>query len=266
MSDPTPNFTTDNIDYAHTPAVARLHAAAAREKSEPVTQTPPISMGMMLTVMGFVLGLGLVAGGYFLSNMGTISHPDISDSRGFGYPPVLPEGADGPAPPPSDEKLHEPEMWIAQGKAAFGTNCAACHQLHGEGIPGQFPPLKGSEFVIHGEKRLIAILMHGVTGSLSVNGKSFNGVMEPLGGKVGKKMTAQILSYIRNEWGNKGSLIYEDQIDALMKELGTRPSYNEAELRSIPEDANAPASSWPEKLKGGGAPAAAPAKPNPTAK
>ena len=79
--------------------------------------------------------------------------------------------------------------------------------------------------------------------------------MQPLGAGLPDKDLAQLLSYIRNEWGNKASIIYEDQVKAVRKELGNRSPYSEAELRAIPADANAPASEWIEKLKAGAAPA-----------
>lgn len=251
MSEPTP----DNIDYAHTSNVARMHAAVAREKIEPIAKATPITLGVIAGIMG----LAIIAGGYFGSNTGPITDWGTANIKGYGYKPQLPDGSRS-APPPSEEKLHEPEAWLAQGRAEYAL-CASCHQLSGEGVAGQFPPLKNSEFVIKGERRLVAILKHGIAGGLSVNGKSFNGNMEPLGStKLTPKQLAQVLSYVRNEWGNKGSLLYEDQIVALAKELGNRPSYSEAELRAIDENANAPASTWPERLlkaAAGGAPAPA---------
>lgn len=245
----------DNIDYSHTVNVARMHAAVAREKNVPAAKATPITLG----VIAGIVGLAIIAGGYFGANTGPISKWGVANIKGYGYKLELPEGTSS-APPLTDTELHQPEAWLAQGRAEYAL-CASCHQLSGEGTPGQYPPLKNSEFVIKGEKRLVAILKHGITGSLTVNGKAYNGVMEPLGStKLTAKQLAQVLSYIRNEWGNKASIIYEDQINALSKELGNRPSYTDTELRAIDENANAPASEWPEKLKkaAGGAAAATP--------
>ncbi|HWB03576.1 MAG TPA: cytochrome c [Verrucomicrobiales bacterium] len=255
-SSPNPNLNPDNIDYAPTSNVARLHAAVAREKNVPVAKATPITMG----IIAGIAGLALVAGAYFASNIGSIGSWGVANVIGYRYVPEPPEGASAAAGP-TEEKLHEPDLWIAQGQSQYAL-CAACHQTTGEGVPGQYPPLKGSEFVIHGEKRLVAILKHGIVGSLTVNGKAFNGTMEPLGStKLNDKQLAQVLSYIRNSWGNKASVIYEDQVKALAKELGNRPAYSEAELRAIPEGDNAPPSEWPEKLKKAAGGAAAPAAP-----
>ncbi len=250
MSLPTP----DNIDYARTSNVARMHAAVAREKIEPIAKATPITLG----VIAGIAGLAFIAGAYFGSNTGPISRLGDANVKGYGYKPDFGEGTGPGARPLTPEQQHEPEVWIAQGKQVYA-NCASCHQPSGVGSPGQYPPLKNSEFVIKGEKRLVAVLHHGVAGSLTVNGQSFNGVMEPWGSsKLGPKQTAQVLSYIRNEWGNKGSIIYEDQVVALFKELGKPNTLSDATLRAIPEDANAPASEWPEKLKKAAGGAAAP--------
>ena len=240
---------TDNIDYSPTSNVARLHAAAAREKGDPAAKATPIS----LRIIGAIVVIGILAGSYRGANTGT----DVSAAniKGYDYPlkfdGVSVTGGAGLTP----LELHQSKNWIAAGKTKYG-QCAACHTGTGEGQPGQFPPLKGSEFVIKGEKRVISILQHGINGSLTVNGKPFNGQMQPLGGAMPDKDLAQLLSYIRNEWGNSASVIYEDQVKAVRKDIGNRAPYSEAELRAIPEDANAPVSEWIEKLKAGAAPAA----------
>lgn len=239
----------ENIDYSRTANVTRLHSAAAREKADPAARPVPISLWAVVCIGA----IGIMAGGYFGSNTG--KNFGIANIQGYNYDLQFPEGAAGGAAVLSDEELHQPENWKSAGKAIY-SQCVACHTASGEGQPGLYPPLKASEFVIHGEKRLVAILQHGVTGALTVNGKPFNGQMQPLGAGMTDKQLAQLLSYIRNEWGNAASIIYEDQVNALRKELGNRPSYSEAELRAIPESAGAPASAWPEKLKATAAPAA----------
>lgn len=248
---------TDNIDYAPTSNVARLHAAAAREKDDPAAKGTPIPLG----IVAAVAAIAILAGNYFGGNTGT--NYGVANIKGYDYPLEF-DGVGGAAAPElSPLELHQPANWLAAGKAKYA-QCAACHQGTGEGQPGQFPHLKGSEFVINGEKRIIAILQHGINGSLTVDGKPFNGQMLPLGSGMPDKDLAQVLSYIRNEWGNKASIIYEDQVNAVRKEIGNRSPYSEADLRAIPQDANAPASKWPaELLKAGGpaAPAAGPAAP-----
>ncbi len=250
---------TDNIDYSPTSNVARLHAAAAREKGDPAAKATPIPLG----IIAAIAGVAILAGNYFGGNTG--NNFSAANVKGYDYPLEFSGVGGAAAPELTPMELHQPVNWIAAGKAKYA-QCAACHTATGEGLAGQFPPLKGSEFVINGEKRLIAILQHGINGALTVDGKPYNGQMQPLGAGLPDKDLGQLLSYIRNEWGNKASIIYEDQIKAVRKEMGNRSPYSEAELRAIPQDANAPASEWVEKLKAGaaapaaGAPAPAAAK------
>ena len=55
-----------------------------------------------------------------------------------------------------------------------------CHQGTGEGLPDVFPPLAKSDFLAADPKRAISILLHGLTGPITVNGKDFNSVMPPM--------------------------------------------------------------------------------------
>lgn len=244
----------ENIDYAHTSNVARMHAAAARESGDPTANATPISLG----VVAGLIGIAMLAGSYFGGNKGK----DLSAAniKGYDYPREY-DGVAGAGGGELDPlQLHQPENWIAAGKALFSTNCQSCHQASGAGVPGTYPPLAGSEFVINGEKRPISILIHGLNGSVIVNGKAYNGQMPPQGAKPNTEI-AQLLSYIRSEWGNKASIIYEDQVAAVRKEIGTRSGYTGDEIRALPADASAPPSVWPDKLKAAAGPPAAGAAP-----
>lgn len=96
------------------------------------------------------------------------------------------------------------------GKALFAAQCAACHQATGQGLPGVFPPLAGSEWVT-GEPRVLAnILLHGVTGPITVAGKSYEGAM-PAFRQLGDAELAAVASYIRSAWGNQAALLTPEQ-------------------------------------------------------
>src|ERR1700737_1711262 len=65
------------------------------------------------------------------------------------------------------------------GKALFSANCITCHQANGEGVPGQYPPLAGSEVELgDATNHLIAIVLKGLQGPVVVEGKPFNNAMQ----------------------------------------------------------------------------------------
>ena len=88
------------------------------------------------------------------------------------------------------------------GKALYAAQCAACHQASGAGLPGVFPPLDGSEWV-QGEPRVLAnILLHGITGEITVKGNKYQGAM-PSFAQLSDAELAGIASFIRGNWSNK---------------------------------------------------------------
>jgi len=243
----------DNIDYARTSNVTRMHAAAAREKGDPAAQSTPLSLG----IIAGMIGIAMLAGNYFGGNTG--NDFGAANIKGYEYPRnfdgVVNAGGGGMTP----LELHQPANWIASGKAVYGTNCGSCHGPEGTGVAGQYPHLKGSEFVLGGEMRLTSILLHGITGALTVDGKAFNGQMQPLGTTaLNNTQLAQVLSYVRNSWGNTASVIYEDQIKEARKILGDRASYTGDEIHAQDNTKPLPKSEWTAKLAAGAATPAAP--------
>lgn len=265
MSDSTSNQQplSPDIDYGQTMNVARAHAAVAREKDGGVVdlEPTPLPLWALLPIGAFILAGGI----YFGANFGT--GPNL---KGYHASPVLPAGVE--AGEGEQGSPYEPKRWLAQGKALYSGagGCAACHQANGEGQPGIYPPLKGSEFVIHGDKRPAVIVLHGINGPLTVDGKAYRGEMPAKGATLTNTEIAQIVSYIRSEWGNNASIVYDDQIAAVRQETAGQGIYDEATLRAIPEDAMLPPSRRPEELAAeqaaGGQPAdagAAPSEPAP---
>ncbi|GLV48152.1 cytochrome c-552 [Thermus sp. LT1-2-5] len=68
------------------------------------------------------------------------------------------------------------------GAKLYSANCQSCHQATGQGIPGAFPPLTHLDKVVQakgGREYLIRVVLYGLQGPLSVEGKTYNGVMPP---------------------------------------------------------------------------------------
>src|SRR5436190_8462065 len=146
-----------------------------------------------------------------------------------------------------------------RGKKIFAANCQTCHQASGLGVPGQYPPLAGSEFTTGGSRRPAMIVLKGLQGPVTVKGQQFGtAVMQPWDKTLTDQKIADVLTYERSEWGNNASPVTAEQIAALRKELANHPnSFAEPDILAVPADEDLP----------GAAPAGgAPPKPGEAAK
>jgi mono/diheme cytochrome c family protein len=100
----------------------------------------------------------------------------------------------------------------ADGAALFASMCAACHQANGQGLPGVFPPLAGSEWVQGQPSTAAAIVLHGVTGNLSVKGSNYNGAMPAFGGQLSDEQIAAVLTHVRSQWGNTSGAVSPETV------------------------------------------------------
>jgi mono/diheme cytochrome c family protein len=108
------------------------------------------------------------------------------------------------------------------GKRVFNGTCIACHQATGQGVPGVYPPLAGSEWAQGPEERAIRIVLLGLTGPIKVEGKEFNNSMAALGGSLKDDQIANVLTYVRSEWGNKAPPVEAATVAKIRAELGGR--------------------------------------------
>jgi nitrite reductase (NO-forming) len=108
------------------------------------------------------------------------------------------------------EKASNKAERILFGKRTYDQNCLACHQSNGMGIPGAFPPLAGSDYLLSNPKRAIDILLKGLSGKITVSGKQFNGVMPAV--QLSDEQVANVLTYVLNTWGNNGGEITPSQV------------------------------------------------------
>ena len=122
------------------------------------------------------------------------------------------------------------------GAQVFAAKCAACHQATGLGVPGVFPPLAESEWVLGSPSRLSQILLHGVTGELSVKGVIYKGAM-PAFNSLPDAEIAAVLTYIRSAWGNNAAPISSDFIEQQRSKTTsqTAPYAGGAALEALPE-------------------------------
>jgi mono/diheme cytochrome c family protein len=103
-----------------------------------------------------------------------------------------------------------------EGKKVYNTACLACHQADGAGVPGLNPPLTKTEWVNGDKKRLINIILKGMTQPIEIDGETYENVM-PAQPTLTDQQIADVLTFVRNSFGNKGSAVTPAEVKALRK-------------------------------------------------
>jgi nitrite reductase (NO-forming) len=120
---------------------------------------------------------------------------------------------------PDDDSL---PARVKRGEAVFRGTCSTCHQLDGKGLANVFPPLAGSDFLMADRTRSIRIVLAGLSGPIAVNGAQYDSVMPPLPNLTDHEI-ADVLTYVRNSFGNQGDAIADAEVAAVRRELTATP-------------------------------------------
>jgi nitrite reductase (NO-forming) len=71
------------------------------------------------------------------------------------------------------------------------------------------------------KQRAIGIVLNGLHGKVTVNGNPFDSVMPPMS-QLNDDELANILTFVRNSWGNSGETVSADEVKKL-RESTQRP-------------------------------------------
>lgn len=133
-----------------------------------------------------------------------------------------------------------------RGQAIYMTTCMACHQPNGLGLPGVFPPFDGSEWVTGEARKLVAVVLKGLNGPITVKGVKFPGAVPliPVDTQFpilkDNAKLADVLNYIRTAWSNKAdAAITPEFIQKVREEFKDRttPWTEEEVLKTFPATA-----------------------------
>jgi nitrite reductase (NO-forming)/hydroxylamine reductase len=128
------------------------------------------------------------------------------------------------------QQVHQAEVAGAAGIAAqakagesvYQTTCLACHQADGKGLPGAFPPLAGSDYLLGDKDRAVGVVVRGLEGEVVVNGVKYNSIM-PAMTQLSDQEIADALTYAMNSWGNKGGAVSVSQVAAVRAKAAKEP-------------------------------------------
>ncbi|MBC8325381.1 MAG: dehydrogenase [Verrucomicrobia subdivision 3 bacterium] len=141
------------------------------------------------------------------------------------------EAARPPKPPRALTAAEQGQYEL--GKILYTATCGACHQANGLGEEGKAPPLLDSPFLVGPADRAIGIVLHGVTGPITVHGRQYNMSMPALVGFQPEQVAA-ILTYARREWEHRAEPVTAAQVKRLMEANARREApWTEAELLKL---------------------------------
>lgn len=100
-----------------------------------------------------------------------------------------------------------------RGSKIFTEKCLVCHQPTGQGVPGVFPPLAGSDWLKADIDRAIKVLCEGLSGPLVVNGQRFDNAMPAQ--ILDDQQVADVISFVGASWGNELPPVTAEKVRAV---------------------------------------------------
>jgi mono/diheme cytochrome c family protein len=106
------------------------------------------------------------------------------------------------------------KLSIARGKAVYADQCLVCHQADGGGVQNMNPPLIKTKWVLGDKSVLINIVLKGMNTETEINGDVYHNIMPPHEFMTDQQI-ADVLTYIRNSFGNKAKAITQADVKAV---------------------------------------------------
>ncbi|GAC1483348.1 MAG: hypothetical protein NVS1B5_02440 [Gemmatimonadaceae bacterium] len=201
MDDPTRGSQQNDAPNLE-PDVERLHRQILREPVDPAEGRERAPFWLWAVAVGAVFW-----GGWYLGRTGgtfsSATHVAYA-SRDEGTPKET-----------TGQNTTLPADAIAAGRQVFTKNCQACHQASGLGLPGVFPPLVGSQWVVGSEQIVVRILLDGLHEPIEVKGATFNGVMPTWRNVLKDNEIAAVATYIRQWSPNSAPAVTNETVAAI---------------------------------------------------
>lgn len=129
-----------------------------------------------------------------------------------------------------------PRKVASAGENIYEMACLPCHQPEGKGLPGVYPPLSGSDWVRGDKARIIKVVLHGLTGPVTVAGQNFghtpNAVPMPALGGLTDEQIADVLTFVRGTYGQQAPPVTPAEVKAVRAATSNRQApWTAAELK-----------------------------------
>lgn len=146
-----------------------------------------------------------IAGGAFL--YGVVAIGTMALTRRPMYPVTEPAA---PTVVPTQGGI---QASITRGKQVYLEQCLACHQADANGVPNMNPPLIKTKYVLGNKTTLVKIVLNGMK-EVKIDDNDYTGVMAPHPDLTDEQI-ADVLTYVRNSFGNKASAVTVAQVKAI---------------------------------------------------
>ncbi len=108
---------------------------------------------------------------------------------------------------------------IKAGGAIFADSCSGCHKSDGKGVPHLFSPLAGSAAVQSTDTTtLTRIVLEGAR-TVATPQQPTTAAMPSYGWKLSDQEIADVLTYVRNSWGNEASPVSASDVEKVRETL-----------------------------------------------
>ncbi len=201
----------DSVSYLSGSTMPPWHAVGLRNlaSAEPVAQLLKTGVNDHAAAYGPMTEVVSGSTQYFAeADLSAVAQflTSLSDGKGAST------GALGPGSVPDT-------LYTTRGGLGYDQFCSSCHQRDGRGAPGVFPPLAGNESVLSEDPTsVIHVVLTGWTEAMTQHSK--HAFTMPDYSQLTDGELAEILTFVRTNWGNKGAAISASQIknqrDALL--------------------------------------------------
>lgn len=121
------------------------------------------------------------------------------------------------SPKPADDRM-------ARGQDIYNATCLGCHGGEGKGASQLFPALAGNSIVMQDSSETLARLVLEGSQAGHTAERPTSPAMPALGWRLNDQQIADVLTYVRNSWGNSATAPAAGDVSSVRKQLGLEPS------------------------------------------